>query len=143
MQLTDHFSLDEFTHSNTAESRGMDNSLPPSLLTNAIKTCELLEEIRSLLGDNPIEINSGYRSERLNVAIGGVATSEHCKGMAADFVCPGYGTPKEICEAIEASTLEWGQLIFEGSWVHISIPSRRHSQEVMTMRGGKYFQGIV
>ena len=48
-----------------------------------------MEKIRSLLDNQPIVVHSGYRAPAVNRAVGGVATSAHCLGLACDFVCPG------------------------------------------------------
>ncbi|MGY8903201.1 MAG: D-Ala-D-Ala carboxypeptidase family metallohydrolase [Burkholderiales bacterium] len=121
-QLTEHFSLAELTASTTANKLSIDNTPGPEALAQLQRTAEMLERIRSTLGV-PIKINSGYRSLLLNKAVGGVPTSDHSRGMAADFVAPGYGTPYDIAKALAplVSVLGIGQLIHEfGQWVHVS-----------------------
>lgn len=122
-QLTEHFSLEELTHSDTANARGIDNEPPPEILANLVKTAELLEEVRRLLG-GPITVTSGYRSPALNAAVGGVTKSAHLTGQAADFGCPGFGDPLKVCHAIAASSIAFDQLIHEwvggAHWVHIA-----------------------
>lgn len=123
MNLTPHFTVAEFTASQTAARRGIDNSLPAGLLMTAKETCELLERIRSHLGNHPVILTSGYRCLELNAAIGSRSTSDHCRAKAADFKVPGFGTPYEVCRALELVTNELGigQLIHEyGGWVHVS-----------------------
>src|SRR5690606_6364327 len=99
MQLTKHFALAEFTRSDTARRLGIDNSPTPEHLENLRKLAQTLEQLRAVLG-HPIHITSGYRSPALNKAVGGSATSSHSEGLAADFHCPGFGSDKEVCEAI-------------------------------------------
>ena len=54
-------------------------------------------------GNKPVLISSGYRSPKLNKAIGGSSTSAHMSGLAADFSCPGFGTPLAICKELQAA----------------------------------------
>ena len=73
-------------------------------------------------------------------AIGGVDTSEHCDGRAADIICPAYGSPYQVAQAIYAAGIEFNQLILEyGAWVHISIPKcgRGPKMETLTYRKGR------
>lgn len=128
MQLTPHFSLAEFTASDTAARWQIDNSLPANLLTTAVQTCGLIERIRAELTrlagrEIPIIVTSGYRSPALNAAIGSGAGSDHPRAMAVDFKAPAFGTPFEIATALapRVSELGIGQLIHEyGTWVHVS-----------------------
>lgn len=145
MKLSANFSLEEFTASETAERRRLDNSLPPELLMTAQNTAEMMEKIRAVLGDNPIIITSGYRSPEVNRAIGSGDSSDHIKAMAVDFKCPAYGTPKAVALhlADKIDSLGIGQIIYEHTWVHVS--TRRPSKDVnrvLTMNGGNYSVGI-
>jgi putative chitinase len=136
-QLSPHFSLNELTVTNT----GLPNAPPPPELANLTETAALMEMVRALLG-HAITVNSGYRSPAVNKKVGGVASSDHVKGMAVDFVCPEFGDCYAIAKAIEASNIPFGQLIYEGSWVHIS--TRPNAQRLLTLqRGGGYARGIV
>lgn len=128
MNLSAHFTLAEFIHSDTALRLGLDNDLPADLLPQARATAQMLERIRQHLSylagrEVPIQITSGYRSLTLNQRIGSSTTSDHVKAMAADIKAPAFGTPLEICQAIEPvrGQLGVGQLIHEfKSWVHVS-----------------------
>lgn len=125
MQLTPHFSLAELTASTTARRLGIDNAPPPELMPRLVLTAEMLERIRTTLGV-PITVTSGYRGRQVNQAVGGVTSSDHTQGHAADIVAPGYGTPYQIAKALAplVSVLGIGQLILEGvkgkQWVHVS-----------------------
>ena len=87
----------------------------------------------------------------MNNLVGGSLQSAHMKGLAADFIAPKYGRPKAIAEAIRDSSLQFDQLIFEGTWVHVAIPPNGQvpRREVLTarFRGGglptQYLKGIV
>jgi hypothetical protein len=140
--LSPHFSQQEFENSERAERLCINNTIPQNLMLNAIKTALLMEQIRKLLGDKPITINSVYRSPTVNKAVGGAKTSEHLQALACDFVCPAFGTPYQIAKVIEASTIQYGQLIYEGTWVHISVQGK-HKLNKLTMKKGKYYSGIV
>ena len=128
--LTPHVTLEEMTASQTAIRSGINNTpTDPVILANLKKTAELLEEIRTLLGSRPILISSGYRCLALNTAIGSKSTSAHVQGQAADFTCPGFGTPYQACKAIENSKIQFDQLIYEfASWVHIAWSSSQRRQ---------------
>ena len=129
--MTPHFTLADFEASATAKAKRIDNALPTNLMPAALATLEMLERIRAHLcalagHDVPIIISSGYRSPALNAAIGSTSTSDHPKGMAADWTAPRFGSPFDICTALapHVSGLAIGQLINErvrgGAWVHTS-----------------------
>ena len=120
-QLSEHFTLEEFEHSDTAKRLNMINHVPDELLPNAIHTAQCMEKVRALLGHHPLTINSGYRCQELNLAVKGSATSDHMQAWAVDFVCPAFGIPLDIVHAIEKSGIEFDQCIQEGTWVHISF----------------------
>jgi hypothetical protein len=145
MKLSKHFSLDEFTASQTAVRKGIDNTPPENVIENLRMLANTLEHVRSLLGNNPIRISSGFRCLALNRAIGGSKVSAHTLGYAVDFTCPGFGTPKEVADKIAASTIKFDQLIYEGTWIHLSVDPRNR-RELLTahFKNGKasYTNGI-
>jgi zinc D-Ala-D-Ala carboxypeptidase len=123
MRLSENFSLEELTASETAARKGIDNTPSEEVINNLKRLAAALQEVRALLNHRAILVSSGYRSPELNQAVGGSATSDHCKGLAADFICPSYGTPNDIVRAIAASGLSFKQVIREfDRWVHLSIP---------------------
>lgn len=142
MNLTDHFTLEELTHSQTAARLGLDNEPPPDVVDALTRTAHGLEMVRVLL-QAPILISSGYRSPKVNRAVGGAANSQHILGEAADFTAPGFGDPTEIVRAIMRSTrpIPYDQLIVEfGRWVHISFSrSPRHQALVIDHDGTRAF----
>ena len=125
MQLTKHFTLAELTASGKARSLGLDNTPAPELVPRLVRTAEMLERIRATLGV-PVIVTSGYRAPAVNKAVGGVTSSDHMQGHAADIVAPGYGTATQIARTLAplVSTLGIGQIILEGvkgkQWVHVS-----------------------
>jgi len=144
VQLSPHFSLSEFTISQTASRLGVDNTPDETVIARLKQTAEGMEEVRDLLGGKPILISSGYRSLAVNRALGSSDTSAHVKGYAVDFICPAFGSPLAICKALSKSKgFEFDQLIEEkGQWVHISFDPRMRGQ-VLTMRDGKYASGLT
>lgn len=129
-RLSPHFTLEELTFSQTAQRKGIDNAPSIEIVAHLTTLAEGLEKVRSLLGE-PIHITSGYRCQLLNAAIGGARHSAHMAGYAADFVCPGFGSPLQIVKAIAQSDIAFDQCIQEGTWVHISFdPAMR--REVLT-----------
>ncbi|WP_201768127.1 D-Ala-D-Ala carboxypeptidase family metallohydrolase [Asticcacaulis benevestitus] len=139
--FSQYFTLDELTHT---EHRTIDNTPPAEIVTTLKATAQQMDRVRHLLG-KPIRVNSGYRSPALNAAVGGAPTSAHMAGYAVDFVCPGYGTPLQICQKIVASDIRYDQLIQEGSWVHISFDPRlrmRQMTATFTANGTVYSDGV-
>jgi hypothetical protein len=120
-QLSPNFDLARLTHSDTARERGIPNHPTPEHLPHLRLLAGALEELQALLGA-PLAITSAYRSPALNAAVGGVPHSRHALGLAADFVCPGFGSPLEVARAIAASSLVYDQVIHEfGRWVHFGL----------------------
>ena len=100
MNLSPHFTLEEFIESQTAARQSINNDPPSLLFPSLTATAEGLEQVRTLLGDRPMRISSGYRSPTLNRAVGGSTNSQHVLGEAVDFTCPAFGTPRQIVAAI-------------------------------------------
>jgi hypothetical protein len=121
MQISEHFTLEELSFSEAAARLGIDNTPGPIVTANLKLVAAFMEKIRTLLGDKPIVVHSGYRAPAVNKAVGGVTTSAHCFGLACDFVCPEFGTPYEVARAILKSDLEYDQLILEYGWVHVGL----------------------
>ena len=146
MQLTEHFKLEEFTHSNIASRLKIDNRAPDELMANIQLTAIKLELVRKALG-SPIIITSGYRCPKLNARVGGVSTSPHTKGLAVDFRCD-YGNPKQICQRLIDAGVQFDKLIQEhNQWVHIGFSPSNNRQIVLTAvkQIGKtvYVNGLV
>ena len=146
MMLSEHFNLNEFTASETATRKGIDNT-PPAVVTEKLRMlAATLEQVRSLLGNNSIRISSGFRCLALNRAIGSGDLSAHVLGYAVDFTCPKFGTPKEVANKIAESPIKFDQLIYEGTWIHLSVDPRNR-REVLTAHFGKgktkYTKGIA
>ena len=149
-QLTANFYLDEFTRSQTAARRGIDNSLSIDAkeVANLKALCEtILQPVRDALG--PVQITSGYRSATLNVAIGGSKRSQHVHGLAADIVVAGH-TPLAVCRWIYANHTDYDQLSHEfAEWAHVSIaalgesPRRQPLTAYRDSGDTRYTPGII
>lgn len=152
MRLSKNFTLQEFTKSQTALRLGLDNTPEGEHLEAAQALFEnVVQPVRDHFG--PTIINSGYRGPDLNAAVGGSATSQHCKGEAADIEVPGVAN-KDLAEWI-SDNLDYDQLILEfydpdipdAGWVHVSYKAdgTNRNQDLTAMRvDGKvqYSQGL-
>lgn len=137
MNLSNSFTLERLTFSETATRKGISNVPTPEQIANLVDLAATLERVQDLVG--PIHVNSAFRSRKLNAVIGGSPTSDHLEGYAGDITAPSFGTPLEVCQAIAGSGIPFDQLICEGSkkgspetgWCHISSNPRMR-QEVLT-----------
>jgi zinc D-Ala-D-Ala carboxypeptidase len=127
-QLTEHFTLEEMIHSDTANACGISNTPNEAEIANLTRLCGVLEQVRALCGDHAVTVSSGFRCEALNEEVGGVENSAHRYGLGADIVIPEFGDPTEVWEQIMPSVKELGidQLIDESNsqghrWVHIGL----------------------
>ena len=139
MQLSEHFNLKEFTKSETAIRKRIDNT-PNLEHTNNLKiVCEkILEPVRKHFG-KPVRINSGYRGPALNTAVGGSAKSQHCNGEAVDFEIDGLANP-ELAKWV-AENCDFDQIILEfydpkegpnSGWVHASYSKGKNRKQKLT-----------
>ncbi len=137
MKLSPNFYLSEFTHSQTASRFSIDNDPPAYILPKLATLAQGMEQVRTLLGNKPLLISSGYRSPVLNSTVKGSKLSQHLTGEACDFTCPTFGGPDLIVEAIIASNIKYDQIIREffsssgGGWVHISFSERNRRQALI------------
>lgn len=145
MKLSSHFTFEELTKT---ELRKFDNTPPNAIIPNLKRMADKLEDVRALLDGKPIIVNSGYRSKKVNDAVGSKDTSQHREGLAADFTCPSYGSVFEIMKRIEGSDMVFDQLIMEfynpatgAGWVHLGIGSKMRRQ-ILTVNSHGAFAGI-
>ncbi|MBB1649833.1 D-Ala-D-Ala carboxypeptidase family metallohydrolase [Delftia sp. UME58] len=148
MQLTPHFSLTEMTASSTAQRQGLDNTPTPEALQRLALTAAMLERVRAHLGV-PIIVTSGYRSRAVNAAVGGVTSSDHAIGAAADIVAPQFGMPYAVAKALapHVNALGIGQIIYESvggkHWVHLSTRTPdKPVNRVITVSGKNTLVGV-
>jgi len=137
--LSDHVTLAEFCHSDTAKRRGIDNTITdPKHLAAAKLLCEKVFEPLRLHFGVPIHISSGYRSGALNRAVKGSASSQHCKAEAFDLDADRYGkiTNAQIFEYIKEN-ITFDQMIWEfgndsqPDWVHVSYKAKGNRGQIL------------
>jgi len=118
--LTEHFTLEELTHT---DHREFDNTPNDAEKANLERLALFLEQVKEVLGGKPIMVNSAFRCKQVNDAVGSKDTSQHRIGCAADIRVPNM-TPDEVVKAVIASGIGYDQLIREfDRWTHISVPN--------------------
>ena len=132
MNLSPHFTLDEFVASEVAARKGIDNTLPDELYQNAIDLCvTAIEPARDALG--PLRCNSGYRCKKLNTAVGGAKDSGHLYGQAMDVIplTPGTTTMDIFRWFVLHGT--FSKLIWEfgGAWVHVGYDASAEGKQIL------------
>lgn len=140
LQLSNDFWLSEMLKSDTASRQGIPNDPTAVVIAHCqILVKELLQPIRDKYG-RPIIVTSGIRMPPLNKAIGGSAA--HPSGFAADIHAT-IGTRKELVDFITHAKLPFDQVIFEGTWVHVSRYSpdgtKARGEVLATFDGGKSY----
>jgi hypothetical protein len=151
-QLSKNFSLAEFTKSETATRKGLDNTPTPEVIQNLQKLVDnIIQPIREAI-NKPININSGYRAPEVNASVGGSKTSDHCKGQAADIEINGMANG-DLAQYI-VDNYKFTQVILEfytagipdSGWVHVSYDPNNLKCEALTAvkQDGKtvYLKGL-
>lgn len=117
-KLSKNFDWKEFTQSDTASRLHINNAITDFDVRDNIKALVdyLLQPLRDIWG-GPLFINSGYRCPELNEKVGGVPTSQHTKGQAADVGCT---DPIALARLAKNMNLVWDQMIIYPSFVHFS-----------------------
>jgi hypothetical protein len=145
MKLSEHFSLIEFTRSQTASRHGINNTPNEEQLENLKTLAKGLEDVRTKLDNNPINISSGFRCQDLNDCLGSKRTSRHLFGLAADFTCDRYDDVTSVFSVLADSSIGFDQLILEyDSWIHIAFPKKGDEpqrQVLIINKEGVHFYG--
>ena len=134
MKISEHITYAEAIHSNTAKRKRIDNTPNPTQVEAMKLTAEnVFEPLRRWVG-GPIKVNSFFRSPVLNEAIGGVSSSQHCKGQAIDIDdVYGYKSNAEMFTYIR-EMCDFDQLIWEfgtdmnPNWIHVSYVSKEDNR---------------
>lgn len=127
-KLSENFTYEELTRSETADRNGFDNTPNEAEIENLRRLAALLQEVKKAIGGKPVMINSAFRSKKVNDAVGSKDTSQHRLGCAADIRVPGM-KPREVVEACISAGVPFDQIILEfDSWTHISVPNTPQMQ---------------
>lgn len=131
MQITENFSLEEFTRSNYATRHGIDNIPNENEIYNISNLCKhTLQPLRNIV-KRVIHISSGFRCTKLNKKIKGADNSQHIKGQAADIWVTGKSTI-DIIKLVVENRIEFDQMIDEFSeWVHISYNQENNRGNIL------------
>lgn len=117
-KITKDFAWSEFTKSDTAARYHINNAITDwEVRDNIIALVKnILQPLRDEWG-GPLFINSGYRCKELNEKVGGVETSQHRKGQAADVGC---SNPYELAKLAKEMRLDFDQMGLYDTFVHFS-----------------------
>lgn len=130
-----YFDLEELLTSSTARQKSIENLPSWEIIDHLKELADFLDQLREDWG-SAINVTSGYRNEALNKAVGGVGSSVHMLGYAADIV-PANGKFEEFAKFVEkwVKGRKVDQVIIEKSkksrWVHIGLYNNKHQQRHM------------
>ena len=124
--ITMHFTIEELCASATAKAKGINNTPNMQQMVNLVYLAAYVLEPLRVAMNEPIKIGSGFRSEKLNDAVGGVKNSQHMKGQAVDLCIDGDLKKGKKWFAYIRDHLPFDQLIWEHNskgnyWVHVSF----------------------
>lgn len=125
-----YFTIKELCKSSTATLKRIDNTPNSEIVNNLEQLVDnILDPLREAYG-KPIKVNSGYRCEALNVAVGGSKTSQHKYGLATDITTGSRLENKKLFILAKQLNLPFDQLIDEKaySWIHISFSKNPRKQ---------------
>ena len=131
MKLSEHMTLAELTKTRT----GIENVPNEAQVENLKRLCRWLEQLRRRWnnlygeGDDPIVINSGFRSPEVNKAVGGVSTSNHLTGCAVDIRCIGMEQALRYASILldlsDLNREDYDELLIEQKrnviWIHFAV----------------------
>lgn len=142
MNLSNHFTLEEATYSETAIRMHIYNQPNEQQLANMKVAAEKLEEVRNVTG--ALRVNSWLRLPDVNMAVGGSKVSSHMDGWAIDCSSTAH-TPYELCQIVLKAGIKFDQLIYEyGRWMHISFaPEMRQQYLTIFKPEGAYKVGLL
>ena len=142
MNLSEHFTLEEATYSETAIRMNINNQPDERQLANMTTAAQKMEEVRNVTG--ALRVNSWLRLPDVNVAVGGSKVSSHMDGWAIDCSSSAH-TPYALCQLVIKAGIKFDQMIHEyGRWMHISFAPEMRQQELTIYKPeGKYKLGIL
>lgn len=141
MNLSEHFTLEEGTYSETAIRMNINNQPDERQLANMKAAAWHLEKVRDVTG--ALRVNSWLRLPDVNMAVGGSKVSSHMDGWAIDCSSSAH-TPYALCQLVIKAGIKFDQMIHEyGRWMHISFaPEMRQQALTIYKPEGKYKPGI-
>jgi hypothetical protein len=144
-KLSEHFTLEELCATSHKEFQKKNLEYGKTIKTRLENLANFLEEV-SVVCDSPLLITSGVRCPELNKAVGGVATSQHVTGHAADIIPQKNGSVQDHFCKIFKSHLIYDQLILEETkgkiWIHISYKGMNGRREALYYNGKKYVKYV-
>ena len=136
MEKPQYFTAQELLRSDAAVQKKIPNLPSWEQLDNLKRLAFMLDKIRVKLG-KPISVSSGFRSARLNAAIGGADNSQHKNGEAADLECYSNRVLFNLIKSmIESGEITVGQLIdeYNYSWIHVSLPTDKLKNQILHIK---------
>ena len=135
MQISKHITFEEATQSSTAIRLKIDNAPNALIQINMRLVAEKCFEPLREWYNKPIRVNSFYRCIELNKAVGGSATSQHCKGEAIDLSGGSKAENKKIFEWCKVN-LDFDQIIneYDYQWIHISYKSSGNRKQILVIK---------
>ena len=144
VNLSPHFSLAEMTKTSI---KGVSNTPDAKATENLKRVCLWLEELRARWnrtygeGDDPIVINSGFRSAPVNKAVGGVPTSNHLTGCAADIRVAGMEQALRytviLLDIADSEKKDFDEIILERSksviWLHFAVRPEGNRRKIVLL----------
>ncbi len=136
MKITKNFTLEELSHSNTAKAKGIKNEPNKEQVQCLIDLAiNVLQPLRDIWGKTII-INSGFRSQETNKAVGGVLNSQHTKGQAADLH---VDNPRELMKKLTSSNIVFDQAILyqdgRNNFLHVSYNKEKNRNQILFSKG--------
>lgn len=125
MKLTEHFSEEELTHSDYANEHGLSNTASEYVEKNLMMLCTLILEPLRMALNRAVIINSGYRSKEVNAGVGGVSSSHHLLGLAADIHFDSERELKEMLSVLKGNKhldLALVERSKNAKWLHVQLP---------------------
>lgn len=150
MQLSEHFTFDELTNTGHSELLDSNRESAKGYVKQLKYTAGALEEVRAVLGV-ALQVTSGFRSSKLNKAVGGSATSKHTHGLCADFKPIGSMTVKEAFAKLTANKdklTSVRKVIVEGvrgkEWIHLQAKTlAEEPMEFYSTTDGATYKKVV
>ena len=135
-KITEYFTMFDICNSSTAIAKNIDNRPTTQIVVNATALIKNVLEPTRMHFNSPLIVNCMYRCHNLNIRVGGVATSQHVKGQAADITVQSH-TVQEVFDYIKHNLI-FDQLIHEGTGVHVSFSLVKNRKQALKLINGKY-----